>query len=118
MTFMLCAGDHDLEEIMPDIWRCRNCSEMEARGQLRPLSELLSGEDIPGVSAMAFADGSPYKSPDPLSWEQKYKDLQKSLSSLLSPEQLEAAEISGISPELYCLEWLKGIVTFPGQDNA
>lgn len=38
--------------------------------------------------------------------EKKYEDLRQRLVSLLLPEQIEAAQICGVTPEMYALEWI------------
>lgn len=42
--------------------------------------------------------------------EKQYNELKNRLVSLLLPEQIEAAKICGITPELYALEWIDLVV--------
>lgn len=39
--------------------------------------------------------------------ERDYTELRRRITSFLLPEQIEAAQICGVTPEIYALEWFE-----------
>lgn len=39
--------------------------------------------------------------------ERSYSELARKLTGLLTSDQLDAAEVSGVTPEMYAIEWIE-----------